>query len=55
MGVAYLTGVGIDKDKDAAKSWFEKAAASGNEEAAANLKAMGRLPPARRSLSAIGR
>ncbi len=47
MGLAYLNGVGVAKDKDTAKSWFEKAAANGNEEAAKSLKTLGAAVPQR--------
>jgi TPR repeat protein len=38
IGWWYMTGNGVPKDFDAAKGYFEKAAATGNETAKANLK-----------------
>jgi TPR repeat protein len=51
MGEAYLTGIGATKDKDAAKSWFEKAAANGNKKAADSLKALGSAVPQRNEVA----
>ena len=41
LGAMYFTGEGVDRDEKKAVEWFKKAAAQGNEEAQANLDAIG--------------
>ena len=37
MGVLYWRGEGVDQDRVKAGTWFERAAASGSEDAETNL------------------
>lgn len=49
LGMMYETGNGVDKDVGTAKKLYADAAASGMEDAAARLKALGGEPPPLRS------
>jgi TPR repeat protein len=49
LGMMYETGNGVDKDVGMAKKLYADSAASGMEEAAARLKALGGEPPPLRS------
>lgn len=43
LGLCYQNGYGVQKDRQTARAWYEKAAAQGDEEAARRLAAMGKL------------